>query len=217
MVKINKIVLLGGLFLFSINMVYASDEVYLDVNIPEVHKFDVGQLKYENKKSDIEEDEDYLKPSIQNMKKMFDEDFYKSKTVSTTKEKTFGKNTVGAKYDTTLNTESVTQKRTLFAKRKLTEKMSVDTSYKSDLSGGLNTQTKGTVSVAPEYQFSKKAFLRNEYSKNLGDKSNKAELQLKYRPFKDDRMDLNVGAGQRMYDNGQQSSSQINFGTNIRF
>ena len=214
--KISKIVVLL-VFLFSVGTVYADEEVYLDLNIPEVHKFDTGKLQYENKKIDVEEDEDYLKPSFQTMKKMFDEDFYKPKKVSTTKEKSFGKNTVGAKYDTTFNADSVTQKRTLFAKRKLTEKMSVDSSYKTDLSGDLGGQTKGTVSVAPEYQFTEKASLKNEYSKNLGDKSNKAELQLKYRPFKDDRMDLNVGAGQRMYDNGQQSSSQINFGTNIRF
>ena len=212
-----KNIVVLGLIAFFACTVFAAEEVYLDVSIPEVHKFNTGILQYENKKIDVEEDEDYLKPSIQNMKKMFDEDFYKSKTVSTTKEKEFGKTTVGAKYDTTLNTNSVNQSRTLFAKRKLTEKMSLDSSYKSSSAGGLSAQIKGTVSVAPEYQFTKKASLRNEYSKNLGDKSNKAELQLKYRPFKDDRMDLNVGAGQRMYDNGQQSSSQINFGTNIRF
>lgn len=216
MAAIKKFFILFVLLL-SVESIYAYDEVHLDLSAPELHRFDTGQLQYENKKTDYDDEEDYLKPSFQTMKKMFDEDFYKPKTVSTTKEKSFGKNTVGAKYDTTLNTEAVTQKRTLFAKRKLTEKMSVDSSYKSDIAGGLSAQTKGTVSVAPEYQFSKKATLRNEYSKNLGDKSNKAELQLKYKPFKDDRMDLNVGAGQRMYDNGQQSSSQINFGTNIRF
>ena len=90
--KISKIVVLL-VFLFSVGTVYADEEVYLDLNIPEVHKFDTGKLQYENKKIDVEEDENYLKPSFQTMKKMFDEDFYKSKKVSTTKEKSFGKNT----------------------------------------------------------------------------------------------------------------------------
>ena len=81
----------------------------------------------------------------------------------------------------------------------------------------MNAQKKGTVSVAPEYQFTSKTSVKNVYSKNLGDNSNKTELQLNYKPFKDGRMDMNVGAGQKAYDNGQQSSSQINFGTNIRF
>ena len=199
------------------NSAFATEEVLLDLNASEVHKFDTGSLQYENKKNVDEEEEDYLKPSMQTMKKMFDEDFYKSKTLTTKKEKEFGKNTVGAQYDTTLNTDSIGRTRTLYAKRKLTKKMSIDSSYKSNLSDGLSAQTKGTVSVAPEYKFTEKTSVKNIYSKNLGDNSNKAELQLNYKPFKNDRVDLNVGAGQKAFDNGQQSSSQINFGTNFRF
>ena len=196
---------------------YASDEVYLDLNTPEYHRFDTGKLQYENKKMDVDDEEDYLKPSFQTMKKMFDEDFYMPKKIKTKKEKKMGKNTVGAQYDTTLNSDSASQTRVIYVKRDLTEKMSVDTSYKSNLTGEMSTQTKGTVSVAPEYKFNKKTSIRNVYSKNLGDNSNKGEVQLRYKPFNDDRMDMNVGAGQKTYDNGQQSSSQVNFGTNIRF
>lgn len=205
--------------IFFAQSVYASEEVYLDINPTEIHRFDTGELQYENSKKNDDEDEveNYIKPSFKTMKKMFDEDFYKTKTITTTKEKDFGKNTIGTKYDTTLNTDSTNKTRTIFAKRKLTEKISVDSSYKSDLGGGLNTQAKGTASVAPEYKFNSKTSLKNVYSTNLGDKSNKTEVQLNYKPFKDGRMDLNVGAGQKAYDNGQQSSSQINFGTNIRF
>lgn len=214
---IKKGFILIFVLVFSTGVSFGAEEVLLDLNASEIHKFDTGSLQYENKKNVDEEEEDYLKPSMQTMKKMFDEDFYKPKTLTTKKEKEFGKNTVGAQYDTTLNTDSIGRTRTLYAKRKITEKMSVDSSYKSNLSDGLSAQTKGTVSVAPEYKFTEKASVKNIYSKNLGDNSNKAELQLNYKPFKDDRVDLKVGAGQKAYDNGQQSSSQINFGTNFRF
>lgn len=195
-----------------------SEDVFLDLNSSEIHKLDTGKLKYENRKlNTAEEEEDYLKPSAENMKKMFDEDFHETQKHKTLKRKRFLKKNPSEIYDTILNKNIINQENTLHTKKDLTEKMSVDTSYKSNLAGKISEQTKGTVSVAPEYKFSKKASLKNIYSKNLGDKSNKAEVQLKYKPFKDDRMDLNVGAGQRMFDNGQQSSSQINFNTNIRF
>ena len=195
----------------------ASEEVYLDLNTPEIHRYNTGTLQYENTKINDEEDENYLKPSFQSMKKMFEEDFYRDKTITTKKEKNFGKYTVGAKCDTTLKTDSINSSRTLFTKSELTEKMSVDTSYKNNTTGKMNDQLKGTVSIAPEYKFTEKISVKNVFSKNLGDKSDKTELQLRYKPFSDDRMDLNVGAGQKSYDNGQHSSSQVNFGTNIRF
>ena len=44
-----------------------------------VNRFNTGKLQYENPKTDADEDENYLKPSFYNLKKMFDEDFSKSK------------------------------------------------------------------------------------------------------------------------------------------
>ena len=128
--QIKFIILLT--FLLLISQVFAEDEVYLDLSIPDIQRINTGQLQFENKKLNMEENEDYLKPSFQTMKKMFDEDFYKPKTVSSKKEKKFGKNTIGAKYDTTLKSESVNQSRTIYAKRDITEKMSIDASYKND-------------------------------------------------------------------------------------
>ena len=125
--------------------------------------------------------------------------------------------TYGAKYDTILNSESSTQTRTLYSKYDLTDKMSVGTSYKTNSSNGFQNQGKGTVSVAPEYKFNKRYSLKNEYSRDLGSNKNKAELQLKVRPFKDDNMDFSVGAGEVQNNNTGATSSQINFGTNIRF
>ena len=53
----------------------ALEEVYLDLDSPDFHKFNTGKIEYENKKLETDDDEDYLKPSIWTLKKMFDEDF----------------------------------------------------------------------------------------------------------------------------------------------
>lgn len=206
------------LFLFC-GAVFAEEEVLLDINPSDFTRFNTGTLDFNNTSSiDDEEDiKDYLKPSLNSMKKMFDEDFYEPKNISSKKEKKLGKTTIGAKADYKLNPNEVTGTRTLYSKHDLTQKVSVGTSYKTKSSADFNDQTKGTVSVAPEYRFTEKTSLQNIYSSDLNDNSKKTELKLKYKPFKDDRTDLNMGVGQKTYDNGQQSSSQINFGTNFRF
>ncbi len=61
--------------LFFAGFAYGSEEVYLDLNTPDIHRFDTGKLQYENKKLNDEDDEDYLNPSFYTMKKMLDEDF----------------------------------------------------------------------------------------------------------------------------------------------
>ncbi len=65
---------------------YAEDEVFLDLNPPEIQRYDTGKLEYENTKLNIDEEENYLKPSFQTLKNMFDEEFLTKDTVSKTKE-----------------------------------------------------------------------------------------------------------------------------------
>ena len=195
------------------------DTVFLDLNAPEIHKYDTGKIQFDNQKPDItDDDENYLKPSFHTMKKMFDEDFYSEKKVSNKKEKKLGeKTTLGAKYDTKIKSDSATQDRTLYARQNLTERMSVEGAYKTNSQNGIDGATKGTVSVAPEYKFNKKTSVKNVYSRNMGKQSNSGEVQIQYKPFKDDRMDMNVGAGQTMYDDGGQTSSRVNAGATFRF
>lgn len=57
------------------NTAFAAEEVYLDFNTRDIRHLDTGTLRYENIKSDDDEDENYLKPSFQTIKNMFDEDF----------------------------------------------------------------------------------------------------------------------------------------------
>ena len=213
----KKLYFITIIMLFFVGCAIAEDEVYLDVNLPDLHRYDTGKFQYENKKLEIdEEEENYLKPSFQTMKKMFEEDFYSEKKVSNKKEKKLGEKTiVGAKYDTKIKSDSVSQDRTLYAKQKITEKMSVEGAYKTP--AGFDDQTKGIMSIAPEYKFNEKTSIKNIYSKNMSRQSNSGEVQLQYKPLNDDRMDMNVGAGQTMYDDGSQSSSRVNAGATFRF
>jgi len=144
-------------------------------------------------------------------------EIYSKKTITNKQEKRFGKTTIGAKYDTTFSPDSMEQKRTLYSNYNMTEKMTVGTTYEADSLGGMDAQTKGTVGIGPEYQLNNKIKLKNKYSKNFGSNSNKGEVSVEYKPFKDDRMDFSAGAAQIQQDDGTGSHSQVNFGTNFKF
>ena len=198
--------------------VMADDEVHLNLNYDEIHQYKTFTPDFHNEKTEKpdEFDTDMILHPFKYIREE-SKDLYSSKTISGTKEKEFGKAKFGAKYDTTLAPENISQKRTLYTKYDLTEKMSVGADYQTNSLGGMEAQTKGTVGVGPEYQLNKKVKLKNKYSKNLGDNSNKGEVSVEYKPFKDGRMDFNAGAAQIQQDDGNSSRSQVNFGTNIRF
>ncbi len=213
-------------FLFLISMffictsVYAQEElneVHLDVNYYERHNYKQysPDIKTLNIKDDDENNEDYI---YHPMKYLKDEahELYSQKKFTDKKEKKFGKAKVGAKFDTTVAPDSAAQKRTLYTNYDLTEKMSVGADYQTNSLGGIEEQTKGTVGIGPEYKLNEKIKLKNKYSKNLGTDTNKGEVSVEYKPFKDGRMDFNAGAAQTQQDYGP-GSSQVNFGTNIRF
>lgn len=197
--------------------VKADDEVYLDLGASEFHQYKTysPSVKSMNVKSDDDFDIDTIRHPFKYLREDGDE-LYSKKTVTNKKEKQFGKAKIGAKYDTTLAPENVSQKRTLYSGYDITDKMSVGADYQTNTMGGMEAQTKGTVGIGPEYKLNEKIKLKNKYSKNLGNNSNKGELSVEYKPFKDGRMDFNAGAAQTQQDYGP-GSSQVNFGTNIRF
>ena len=176
----------------------ADDEVYLDLNSSDFHQYKTfsTQVNDINVKPEEDIDTDMIFHPFKYLREN-SEDLYSKKTITNKNEKEFGKAKVGAKFDTTLSPDSASQKRTLYSKYDLTEKMSVGADYQTNSLGGMEEQTKGTVGVGPEYKLNEKIKLKNKYSKNLGNDSNK-------------------GAAQTQQDNGP-GSSQINFGTNIRF
>lgn len=205
------------LIYFSCGISYA-EEVLLDVNNFEFQSKNMDLNKYKYEKIDYEFDEkEYLKPSYKNIKRRSDDDYYKSKTISNKKEKNLGKINIGTKSDITLKPSEVSSSRTLYSDYELSKRMSVEGSYDTKTLGSLKKMHKGTVSGGMEYKLTKRTSIKNVYSKNLNDKSNKAEINLRFKPFKDDRFDMNIGAGQKLRSSGRRSSSQLNFGTNFRF
>ena len=202
---------------FFILPIMAEDEVYLDLHHSERYDYKTytPDIKTLNIKKEDENNEDYIYHPMKYIKDEANE-LYSQKKFTNKKEKKFGKAKVGAKYDTTLSPDSASQKRTLYTNYDLTEKMSVGADYQTNSLGGMEEQTKGTVGIGPEYKLNEKIKLKNKYSKNLGNNTNKGEVSVEYKPFKDGRMDFNAGAAQTQQDNGP-GSSQVNFGTNIRF
>ncbi len=182
----------------------------------------VKTKKVSNKvsKENLNSETSYSSDNVQQQNmNLYDTDrAYQKKTTSYKREKKFKKGNVGAKYDTTFTPDSATQTRTLYSNYNLNSKTSVNASYSNDSLAAPSQQMKGTISVAPEYRINKKLSVQNKFSKNLNSGSTKEEVSVKINPFKDaDRMDFSVGAGQVQYTNGAPSSSQINFGTNIKF
>lgn len=209
-----------GLFLLictSVNAENSLNTVFLDMNenSSTLYTPSAPDLKTLNVKEDTD-NEDYIYRPLEYVKSEARE-LYSKQTVSNKKEKKFGKTMVGAKCDTTLAPDSLSQQRTLYSNYNLTDKMTVGADYKTNSTGGMEAQTKGTIGVGPEYQINKKVKLKNKFSKNFGDSSNKEEISVEYIPFQDDRMDFSAGAAQIQQDDGSGSRSQVNFGTNFRF
>ena len=195
----------------------ADDEVYLDLNTSDIHQYKTFSTTVNdiNVKQEDDIDTDMIFHPFKYLRENSD-DLYSKKTITNKAEKELGKAKFGAKYDTTLSPDSASQKRTLYTNYGLTDKMSVGADYQTNSLNGIEGETKGTVGVGPEYKFNEKFKLKNKYSKNLGNDTNKGEVSVEYKPFKDGRMDFNAGAAQTQQDNGP-GSSQVNFGTNIRF
>ncbi len=140
------------------------------------------------------------------------------KSVSKSLEKEIVKDTsVGATYSTTEKSGEMKDSVSVYSKYEK-EHFGVTTSYSQDRdtykSEGAGA---GTVSLAPEISLNKHVKLKNVYSENMSNNQQKNELVLSIRPFKDDRMDLDLGAGQTFSTTNEPAKSQINIGTKFRF
>lgn len=212
-----------GLFylVFCCSIVYAEDSlntVFLDIDYSERNTYKDFSPKIDNLNIQKEDElnEDYIYHPLKYIKDEAGE-LYSKKTISNTKEKKHGKATLGVKHDTTLSPENLTQKRTLYSKYNLTEKMSINADYQTNSSDSIEAQTKGAIGIGPEYQVNRKLKLKNKYTKDLNNNSNKGEVSVEIKPFNNDRFDFNAGAAQIQQENGDTSRSQVNFGTNFKF
>ena len=204
-------VLFSNLFLTSIAQTYEEDVIYLDIkNTPQ--KINNSKL---NEPLNLELKKD-INVSPQNINVYINKNPYEKQSASFTKEKTYGDFTFGTKYDGSFTPDKYTQSNTMYTKYKK-NKFSIQTSYKN---GGLTSwpqQGKGTLSFTPEYKLNNHVSIQNIYSTSFLDKSRKNEIVFTLKPFKDDYLNFDIGAGQIYFDNYLRSRSQLNFSTKIKF
>lgn len=194
-----------------------SNAIQLDISDSSKHKLKRNKINSNNSSEDINlfSNNDF-RISPQNVNQYRNYDIYSKKTNSFSKEKKCKDITFGTKYDNTFTPNQMEQSRTLFSKYQK-DKFAFTTSYKNNSLGNFNQQFRGTFSFSPEYQINKYLTLQGIYSKNVLDKSNKNEVIFSLKPFKDDRMDFNVGASQIYYEDATPMRSQFNFATKFKF
>ncbi len=126
-----------------------------------------------------------------------------------------GSSTYGTKYENTLAPDDITQSATIFKKYEK-NKFSIDTSYKNKQSS-LGSSGSGSVAVAPEYKINQHLSIKSVFSSEIQQDKKKNEVVFSIKPMKDDRMNLDLGAG-KSYDSVRGSTgSQLNFSTKLRF
>lgn len=141
-----------------------------------------------------------------------------NKSLSKTIDKNITENTtIGTTYNTTEKAGEMNDSVSIFSKYKK-DKFSFTSAYGQSREGYKdNGATGGTVSLSPEVEINKHLSLKNVNSNNLTTNQTKSEVVMSVKPFKDDRMDLDLGAGQTFSQDNQPAKSQVNLSTKIRF
>lgn len=140
-----------------------------------------------------------------------------SKSTTFSHEKRFGDFSIGSKQDSTFSPNTYSQTNTYYTKY-TRDKFSLNTSYQNKAFTSFAEQRRGTFMFSPEYKINDKFSFQNRYSTSLLDRSRKNELVLSIKPFKDDRMDFDLGAGQvYSIETAMPTRSQLNFSTKFRF
>ena len=140
------------------------------------------------------------------------------KALSKTIDKSISDNTsIGATYTTTEKSGELNDSVSVFSKYEK-EKFSFTSAYsqnREDLKQ--NGVSSGSISLSPEFGLNKYLSVKNVYSENITSNQKKSEVVMSVKPFKDDRLDVDLGAGQSFSTDNQPAKSQVNLTTKIRF
>lgn len=191
----------------------AEDEIYLQQynkslspctkQLPSIKSYDL------NNESDF-----HISP--QNAYDYMNKNPYSKQSKSFKREKKRGNFSYGTKYDSTISPDKYSQTNTLFTTYQK-NKFSINTSYKNAAFTPLNQQGKGTFSISPEYKINSHISVQSIYSTSFLDKNKKNEVVFSLTPFKDDRMNFDIGASQIYSENTAPTRSQLNFSTKFKF
>ncbi len=213
------IILLAGMF--SVLNVYAQDTEQvetveqeapsIDLQLTQPQKtYDLSRTKYQKKLSadktvvNEQQIQDYSKTNPN-----------QKRTATFKNKKKFKDVSVGSNSTHTTTSDTYSGSSTLYTEYEK-KNFKLNSGYTKNTTPNQANQDKGTLSVTPEYKINKHVSIQNKYSTDLNNNSKKGEVKVNVQPFKDDRMDMGVGVGQK-FSGSSQSSSQVNFSTNIRF
>lgn len=139
------------------------------------------------------------------------------KSYSKSLEKDISNNTIlGATYKTTSSSGDLSDSLSLYSKYKK-DRFSFTSSYSQSDLDIRGKKKPGSVSFAPEYSINQHLSLKNVITNNMTDRLRKNEIVISLKPFKDGRMNLDLGAGQTYSYQNEPTKSQLNFSTNFKF
>lgn len=207
-------ILFSGISAFAIEE-SVLDEVYLK-NKPD------KEIEFYKKQDDINTPDYRLKIekdyriTPQNIHSYNDFNPYNKKSTSITKEKASGNFSFGSRQDYTFSPDNYTHTSTLFTKYKK-DNFSLNTSYQNNAAASFEQQKRGTLMFSPEYKLNEHFSLQNRLSNSFLDRSKKNEIIFSIKPFKDNRMNFDIGAGRVYSETTIPERSQLNFSTKFHF
>lgn len=144
------------------------------------------------------------------------DDPYQQHSASFMHEKKYGKFAIGSKSTHKITPDKYSQTNTYYAKYNK-DKFSFDTSLKNNGLTSFDAYRNMALSFTPEYKLNNHVTLQNIYTTNFLERNKKNEFVFSLKPFKDDRMNFDIGAGQVYSENTRPVSSQLNFSTKFKF
>ena len=142
---------------------------------------------------------------------------YQKKNTSFKKEKQYKDFSYGTQYDTSILPDEISQTNKMYTKYKK-KNFELESAYKTkSLNSTIDDKKKGDFSITPQYQINERIKFKNVYTTSLMEKSQKNQVVLNLKPFKDERMDLDLGAAQIYPQDNSPVRSQIDFAAKYRF
>lgn len=129
-------------------------------------------------------------------------------------EKKFRGSKFGVKYDNTVSQENFEQIRTLFYEYQK-KKFLFNVAYKSNSFDLINKNNNSFLSFAQKYKFSDNCSLKYVYSAGKIEKH--SDLLLSLTPFKNNKINFDIGAGQKFFTDNSPVRSQLIFSTEFNF
>ena len=99
----------------------------------------------------------------------------------------------------------------------LKDKLGVINEYNQTENNTINAVNNEAMSVAPEIEVNRHLSVKNANAQDLNTEQEKSEVVMTIKPFKDNRLDLDVGTEQSFSTDNQPAKAQVNSAIKFRF